>query len=105
MSLAHMIFRNHPEAVQRDVADKKLSPQALVVPFVGLNRYPNASLPRTGGAARDDPTDTGHANFNNKAYIKISNDYAHDVRVFLQRHPGFYVTRVGESFRTSFAPA
>jgi hypothetical protein len=105
MNLAHMIFRNHPEAVQRDVADKKLSPQALVVPFVGLNRYPNASFPRTGVPALDDPTDTGHANFNNKAYIKISNDYAHDVRVFLQRHPGFYVTRVGESFRTSFAPA
>ena len=105
MNLAHMMFRNDPPEMLADVQRGRLSRQALVVPFVGLNRYPNAVLPHTGVPALDETSNGGRVNYNNEAYIKVSNDYQHDVRVFVQDHPGFYAHRVGESFRTSFASA
>ena len=37
MNMAHMLFRHHPPELEADVGAHRLSPDALVVPFVPLS--------------------------------------------------------------------
>ena len=75
------------------------------MPFVPLSRYKNVTLPHTGVPALDLVNDTGHANFNNKAYIEISNHYLTDVVKFVVRHPNVYLRKVAESYRLASTSA
>ena len=98
MNLAHMIFGRTPPELRADVVAHRVSDQALIVPFVPLTRYKNVALPRTGVPALDLPSDRGHANFNNRAYIDISSRYLKDVVHFVARHPDVYLRRVADGY-------
>jgi len=102
MNLAHMMFRDQSPELRADVASGYLSRQALIVPFVGLDRY-GAAQPHTGVPALDEMTDDGLPNYNNRAYIAISRQYERDVVRYVRRHPQLYLDRVAAGFRTYFA--
>ena len=105
MNLAHMMFRNHSNEFRADVAAGRVSAQAAIAPFSPLPRYKNVALPHTGVPALDLVSVNGHPNYNNRAYVTISNRYLKDVAHFVARHPGIYVAQVGDSYRTAFASA
>jgi hypothetical protein len=104
MNLAHMVFWREPQ-VRTDVAAHRLSSDALIVPFVALHNYHGVALPHTGVPALDILSENGHPNFNNRAYIAISNTYLTDTVRFIRRHPGTYLARVGQSYRVAGASA
>jgi hypothetical protein len=105
MNLAHMLFRHDPPEMEADVAAHRLSPDAVIVPFVPLSDYRDVTLPHTGVPALDLVGDDRHANFNNRAYIAISNGYLKDAVRYVRRHPGTYLARVAQSYRIAAASA
>ena len=105
MNLAHMVFSNTPPELRSDIDANRVSSQALIVPFAPLSRYQNVGLPRTGIPALDLVSDRGSANFNNRAYIAISDRYLKDVVGFVERHPNVYLRRVGDSYRLASTSA
>jgi hypothetical protein len=105
MNLAHMIFRDTSPELQADVAAHRVSHQALVASFAPLSRYPNVALPHTGVPALDIVIENGHTNYNNRAYIAISNRYLKDVLHFVARHPDVYVRRVADGYRVASTSA
>ena len=105
MNLAHMLFRHDPPQVEADVAAHRLSADALIVPFVPLSDYHDVTLTHTGVPALDFVPENGHANFNNRAYIAISNQYVKDALRYVRRHPRAYLSRVAQSYRIAAASA
>jgi hypothetical protein len=105
MNLAHMVFRYDPPEVRSDVTAHHLSRDALIVPFVSLSQYDGIHLHRTGVPALDIVSEKGRPNFNNREYIAISSTYQEDAIGFIRRHPGMYLSRVGQSFRIAGASA
>lgn len=105
MNLAHMVFSHDPPELRADIAANRVSRDALIVPFVPLSRYKNVTLPHTGVPALDLVDDAGHANFNNQAYIGISNQDLKDVLRFVARHPNVYLRKVGGAYRLASTSA
>ena len=105
MNLADMLFSRNPPGLRADIATNHVSHQALIVPFVPLSRYKDVVLPHTGVPALDAASDHGQANYNNKAYIAISNRYLKDAVHFVARHPTVYLRRVGASYRVASTSA
>lgn len=105
LNLAHMVLGNQPEAVKADVDKGVLSRQALIAPFIDLGGYSAHHAP-TGVPALDRPLkEPGVNNYNNIAYIDISQQYLDDSLTFIRRHPDLYARTAGDSFRTMFVPA
>jgi hypothetical protein len=100
MNLAHIVFSySDVDLIQRDIKSHVVSPQALARPFSPLTDY-GISSPRTGVPALDAREKRNHVpNFDNKAYLKISDQYLHDALAFIRAHPGRYARLVGYSWR------
>jgi hypothetical protein len=93
-----------PSQIRELIATHELTPIAGVGTFLPLSAYgPTAASRRaTGVAVLDQPTKSdGSPNFNNIAYIAISNKFLHNDLAYLKAHPGGYahsVTRGGILF-------
>lgn len=79
--------------LQRLVADGTLTHIALIRSFSSPEDYLTiiGPLPHTGVAALDElKKKSGYQNFNNLAYVKISDDYLHDDIAYIRAEPGAY---------------
>ena len=117
MSLAKVTTFQLDEDERRQlIARHELSPYAIIEPFSPLHVYRGLAPmpPPTGVAVLDDPvkgevdpTTAGgyHTNYNNLAYIAISERYLTDVKWVLRWRPMAYLAGLRSSFQTFFLPS
>jgi hypothetical protein len=86
-----------------------VSPVARITPFSSLDEYRpylRKPVPHTGIPVLDqERTSTGHANYNNPAYIEVGEIYAKDAKALLLRYPRVYWRSVSKAWFTYFLPA
>jgi hypothetical protein len=86
-----------------------VSPVARITPFSFLDDYRpylRKPLPHTGIPVLDqERTSTGHANYNNPAYIEVGEIYAKDAKALLLRYPRAYWRSASKAWFTYFLPA
>jgi hypothetical protein len=101
------------------VADGALSKTSRVPPFSRIADYPDvlAHTRRTGVPVLDERLKAAHVgqpergtpvlatNFNNLAYVKISNAYLHDAIRLIMARPGVYLSGVGTGLHLFFQPS
>jgi hypothetical protein len=115
MNLAEIAFAKAPQAtINRLIADGTLSSTAAIPAFSPLADYPGAvhRTRRTGVAALDDQVKAPRpgepdtpVNFNNLAYVAISQQYQHDALRLIETHPGIYLTGVQLGLTRFFEPS
>lgn len=107
MNVWTMTARNLPLSVRQQwVAEGKLSELSLIDRFAELEAYP----PRYQGDRRfadipalsDTRKSTGYPNYNNTAYIAISDQYLKDALYVLQQDPRTFLTGILRSWFTYF---
>ncbi len=108
MNLADIALLDAPHGVvDRLVKQGTLTPLAQLFPFAPLPDYiPKwAKLPHTGVPALDEVTKRdGQPNYNNLAFVKISQEYLHDDLVFIRTEPGDYLAMVSRSATLFLVP-
>ena len=115
MNLAEIAFAKLPQTTKTKlIADGTLSSTAAIPPFSPLADYPGAvhRTRRTGVAALDDQVKAPRpgepdtpVNFNNLAYVAISNTYQHDALRLIETHPGVYLAGVKLGLTRFFEPS
>jgi hypothetical protein len=90
--------------LEQMVARGDLSEQALIPPFENLTSY-RVPLPNTGVPALDLSTKPGgFSNFNNEAYIDVSDRYLSDTIRYARAHPGAVARNFATSLQLFFQP-
>jgi hypothetical protein len=108
MNLAQVAFADlSPATRAKLIANGTLSKTAAIPPFSGLARYPSfvRATHSTGVPILDNARAHGTDNFNNLAYVKISNRYFHDAIALIGARPGVYLDGVGRGLRLFAQPA
>jgi hypothetical protein len=109
MSMGKMVTAGVPESDRvRLVRERRLSPYALRKPFWNIGEYGDL-LPRrdsTGIPALDMETRSiGNPNFNNIAYVGISDKFLSDVLVLIRLYPGIYFRGIAHAVFIFFRPS
>ncbi len=100
MNLAKLaLYSQPPGRVAGDVDAGRLGHLAEIPPFSPVGSYPGLRHTPTGVAVLDRRWSSGWPNYNNIAYIKISDRYLDQAVRFIRAHPGWYLEMVGASFR------
>jgi hypothetical protein len=105
MNLANIALHNQPPGrVAGEVRAGRLGHLAEIPPFSPLPAYRGRRPDPTGVAVLDRARKQGSRwpNYNNIAYIGISDRYGVEAVRFIRRHPDWYLEMVGASFRYAF---
>ncbi|MHB8219775.1 MAG: hypothetical protein ACYDHU_05550 [Acidimicrobiales bacterium] len=97
-----------PSQLRAMVHSGTLTPIALDAPFSGVNVFvpKYVKLHRTGVAALDEQyTANGGINFNNLAYIAVSNQYLSNDMNYIKRHPMRYLSNALTGLQIWMVPA
>ncbi len=108
MNLAQVAFADLTPATRAQlIADGTLSRTAAVPPFSDLDRYPGfvRTTRKTGVPILDEPRANGVNNFNDLAYVAISNRYFHDAIRLIRARPEIYLRGVGDGLQRFSLPA
>ena len=107
MNLTRVVFADRDDPYQlRLVANGTLGSEALIPAFSPVAKYRGIDTRSTGVPALDRRRmASGVINFNNQAYIEISDRYLADSLTYIRRRPGSYLRNLAKDVRIAFVPA
>jgi hypothetical protein len=109
MNLAQVAYWAFPDSTRDSlIADGTLSPTAAIPAFGALDDYPRFvartrrdTVPVLGRARKT----SGDPNFNNRAYIAVSNQYLRDSLHLIEARPSIYLHGVSAGVKRFFQPS
>jgi len=106
MNAAHAtISAAPPHEIQRLIRTHRLSPLAAIGPFSSLASYGPVPSSHGNSALTQVTKEDGSPNFNNRAYVAISNRYLHEDLRYVRAEPYQYLTHVVDGVTIWFVPA